>query len=82
MMQLAKEGALKMDSVRHFILDECDKMLDKMGMHPSATDHAVVLCFPCAAFGCGSMLLLRTTCWAVCYPNACAVRTVSQALIV
>ena len=32
-VQLAKEGALKMDSVRHFILDECDKMLDKMGAH-------------------------------------------------
>ena len=32
--QLAKEGALKLSSVRHFILDECDKMLDKMGAHP------------------------------------------------
>lgn len=30
-MQLGKEGALKLGSVRHFVLDECDKMLDKTG---------------------------------------------------
>jgi superfamily II DNA/RNA helicase len=29
--QLAKEGKLKLGSVRHFVLDECDKMLDKLG---------------------------------------------------
>ena len=29
--QLGKEGKLKLGSVRHFVLDECDKMLDKLG---------------------------------------------------
>lgn len=29
--QLAKEGALNLKSVRHFVLDECDKMLEKLG---------------------------------------------------
>ena len=55
MTQLAKEGALKMDSVRHFILDECDKMLDKMGAHCGAVDHAVLLCFSGATSWSGSM---------------------------
>ena len=30
-LQLGKEGKLKLGSVRHFVLDECDKMLDKLG---------------------------------------------------
>ena len=29
---LGKEGALKLSSVRHFVLDECDKMLEKLDM--------------------------------------------------
>lgn len=33
-LQLGKTGELKLGSVRHFILDECDKMLDKLGEHP------------------------------------------------
>jgi superfamily II DNA/RNA helicase len=30
-LQLAKEGALKLNTVKHFVLDECDKMLEKLG---------------------------------------------------
>lgn len=30
-MQLGKEGALKLATIRHFVLDECDKMLEKLG---------------------------------------------------
>eukprot|EP00803_Ostreobium_quekettii_P006166 evm.model.scf_786.5 EVM.evm.TU.scf_786.5 scf_786:36602-40313(-) len=30
--QLAKDGDLKLGKVRHFVLDECDKMLSKMDM--------------------------------------------------
>lgn len=37
-MQLGKEGALKLGSVRHFVLDECDKMLDKTGAHSPCPD--------------------------------------------
>lgn len=29
--QLARENALKLSTVRHFVLDECDKMLEKLG---------------------------------------------------
>jgi hypothetical protein len=29
--QLGKEGALKLSTVKHFVLDECDKMLEKLG---------------------------------------------------
>jgi len=29
---LAKDGALQLNTVRHFVLDECDKMLEKMDM--------------------------------------------------
>ena len=32
-MQLAKEGALPLANIRHFVLDECDKMLEKLGEH-------------------------------------------------
>jgi ATP-dependent RNA helicase UAP56/SUB2 len=32
MLQLAREKMLKMDKVKHFVLDECDKMLDTMDM--------------------------------------------------
>jgi ATP-dependent RNA helicase UAP56/SUB2 len=30
--QLAKEGDLKLGGVRHFIIDECDKVLDNIEM--------------------------------------------------
>lgn len=30
--QLAKEGVMKLGTVRHFVLDECDKMLEKLDM--------------------------------------------------
>jgi len=30
-VQLAKEGALNLKTVKHFILDECDKMVEKLG---------------------------------------------------
>jgi ATP-dependent RNA helicase UAP56/SUB2 len=32
MLQLSREKHLKLDKVKHFVLDECDKMLDTMGM--------------------------------------------------
>jgi hypothetical protein len=38
--QLGKENALKLSTVRHFVLDECDKMLEKLGesrLHVSFT---------------------------------------------
>lgn len=31
MLQLAKEGALPLKHVRFWVLDECDKMLEKLG---------------------------------------------------
>mmetsp|Transcript_2492 Transcript_2492/g.7487 ORF Transcript_2492/g.7487 Transcript_2492/m.7487 type:complete len:361 (+) Transcript_2492:164-1246(+) len=36
--QLGKTGELKLGSVRHFILDECDKMLDKLDMRGDVQD--------------------------------------------
>jgi hypothetical protein len=30
--QLAKEGDLKLGTVRHFVVDECDKVLDNVEM--------------------------------------------------
>lgn len=30
-VQLAKEGALNLKQIRFFVLDECDKMLEKLG---------------------------------------------------
>jgi hypothetical protein len=30
-VQLANEKALKLGSVRHFVIDECDKVLDNVG---------------------------------------------------
>jgi hypothetical protein len=30
---LAKEGTLKLDKVKHFVLDECDKMLEALGIY-------------------------------------------------
>ena len=30
-LQLGKEKALDMSNVRFFVLDECDKMLEKLG---------------------------------------------------
>jgi superfamily II DNA/RNA helicase len=30
-LQLGKENALKLSTVKHFVLDECDKMLEKLG---------------------------------------------------
>ena len=29
---LGKDAALKLDTVRHFVLDECDKMLEQLDM--------------------------------------------------
>ena len=37
--QLAKEKALKLESLRHFILDECDKMLDNVGASATSADN-------------------------------------------
>lgn len=31
-LDLIRNKALKLDSVKHFIIDECDKMLDTLGM--------------------------------------------------
>jgi ATP-dependent RNA helicase UAP56/SUB2 len=31
-LQLANEKALKLNGVKHFVLDECDKMLESLGM--------------------------------------------------
>jgi len=31
--QLATSGDLSLKSVRHFVLDECDKMLEALGTH-------------------------------------------------
>ena len=66
-MQLGKEGKLKLGSVRHFVLDECDKMLDKLGAYlgsqtpnpvgpacyttPSQC-HCSMLLGPCGCTGC------------------------------
>jgi hypothetical protein len=41
-LQLGKEGKLKLGSVRHFVLDECDKMLDKLGAQLSVSRVLVV----------------------------------------
>ncbi len=30
-LQLTKEGSLKLNATRFFVLDECDKMLEKLG---------------------------------------------------
>lgn len=35
---LAKEGSLKLGGVRHFVLDECDKMLEKLDMRADVQD--------------------------------------------
>jgi len=32
MLQLVKEGTLKLDHCKHFVLDECDKMLEQLDM--------------------------------------------------
>ncbi len=32
-LQLATEKTMKLENVRHFVLDECDKMLENLGMH-------------------------------------------------
>lgn len=31
MAQLVKEKKLKADKVKHFVLDECDKMMEQLG---------------------------------------------------
>jgi len=36
--QLIKDGALKLATVRHFVLDECDKMLEKLDMRSDVQD--------------------------------------------
>ena len=30
-LQLAKQGALNLKTIRHFIIDECDKVLENVG---------------------------------------------------
>ena len=30
-LQLAKQGALNLKTIRHFIIDECDKVLENIG---------------------------------------------------
>lgn len=50
-LQLCKEGALNLKTVKHFILDECDKMLEKLG--ECARSVACVSVFGCVA---GSVL--------------------------
>ena len=46
LVQLVKEGNLKLGSVRHFIIDECDKVLDSMGEHSQPASAAGQ---PCAS---------------------------------
>ncbi len=41
-LQLAKEGALPLKHVRFFVLDECDKMLEKLGEFPGGRGWKVV----------------------------------------
>jgi superfamily II DNA/RNA helicase len=36
--QLAKEKILNLNTVRHFVLDECDKMLEKLDMRADVQD--------------------------------------------
>lgn len=36
--QLAREGILNLKTVRHFVLDECDKMLEKLDMRSDVQD--------------------------------------------
>lgn len=36
--QLAKEKILNLSTVRHFVLDECDKMLEKLDMRSDVQD--------------------------------------------
>lgn len=31
MLALAREGSLRLDKAKHFVLDECDKMLEALG---------------------------------------------------
>lgn len=31
-LDLIRNKALKLDNIKHFIIDECDKMLDTLGM--------------------------------------------------
>lgn len=37
-LQLAAEGDLKLGSVRHFVIDECDKVLDNVEMRADVQD--------------------------------------------
>ncbi len=38
-LQLAKQGALNLKTIRHFIIDECDKVLENIG-----EDKSVIRC--------------------------------------
>lgn len=42
-LQLAKENSLKLNTVRHFVLDECDKMLEKLGEYFFGINTAAML---------------------------------------
>eukprot|EP00004_Rigifila_ramosa_P008699 TRINITY_DN19_c0_g1_i8.p1 TRINITY_DN19_c0_g1~~TRINITY_DN19_c0_g1_i8.p1 ORF type:complete len:408 (+),score=116.34 TRINITY_DN19_c0_g1_i8:47-1225(+) len=37
-LQLAREGALKLNKIKHFVLDECDKILDSVDMRADIQD--------------------------------------------
>ena len=47
--QLVKEGDLKLGSVRHFVVDECDKVLDAMGERTFRLTAARLVCLQYSA---------------------------------
>jgi len=49
-LALAREKDLSLKNVRHFILDECDKMLESLGMISSLSPlEMLIVCFMCSA---------------------------------
>lgn len=53
-LALIKEKTLNLKNVKHFVLDECDKMLDQIGMYPQ-----VICCLEYDALLCVSLDLSR-----------------------
>jgi ATP-dependent RNA helicase UAP56/SUB2 len=41
--QLIREGDLKLDKVKHFVLDECDQMLEQLGAQPRKIPPGIIL---------------------------------------
>ena len=41
--QLIREGDLKLDKVKHFVLDECDQMLEQLGAQPRKIPLGIIL---------------------------------------